>query len=98
VAFLVLFAYRVAMSFMSSPASVSAFLETRRRRKGFLALSRGMVAVAAGDAAEARRHAGRARKLLDETPLTLLLAAQAAQLDGEEGAATRYFEAMLNAP
>lgn len=98
VAFLVLFAYRVAMSFMSSPASVSAFLETRRRHKGFLALSRGMVAVAAGDAAEARRHAGRARKLLDETPLTLLLAAQAAQLDGEEGAATRYFEAMLNAP
>lgn len=98
VAFLVLFIYRVGVGFIRSPASVSLFLETRRRKRGFLALSRGMVAVAAGDAAEAKRYAGRAQKLLDETPLTLLLAAQAAQLDGQEDAATRYFEAMLNSP
>ncbi|MGB3811344.1 MAG: heme biosynthesis HemY N-terminal domain-containing protein [Parvibaculum sp.] len=98
VAFLVLFVYRLGVGFVRSPASVSTFLETRRRRRGFLALSRGMVAVAAGDAAEAKRYSGQARRLLDETPLTLLLAAQAAQLDGREEAATGYFEAMLGSP
>ncbi len=97
-AVLVLLGWRMASGFVRSPAGISAFLDQRRRRNGFLALSRGMVAVAAGDAGEARRFAGRAQRLLDETPLTLLLAAQAAQLEGEEGAAAKYFEAMLAAP
>jgi HemY protein len=97
-AFLVLLAYRIAVSFIETPASVSRFLEKRRQQKGFLALSRGMVAVAAGDAAEAKRHAAQAHKLLDAPPLTLLLAAQAAQLEGDEARATGYFEEMLAAP
>src|SRR5690606_37411942 len=68
----------------------------RRRRQGYLALARGLVAVAAGDAAEARRQARRADELLAEQPaLTKLLSAQAAQLDGDEGAARRYFAQML---
>lgn len=98
VAFLVLFAYRVALGALRTPAGFSSFLDQRRRRRGFLALTRGMVAVAAGDANEARRFAGQARRFLDETPLTLLLAAQAAQLEGKEDAARGYFEAMLAAP
>ncbi|MDR3498441.1 MAG: heme biosynthesis HemY N-terminal domain-containing protein [Parvibaculum sp.] len=98
VALLVLLVYRLSAGLLRSPANVSSFLDQRRRRRGFLALSRGMVAVAAGDAAEAKRHAAQARKLLDETPLTLLLSAQAAQLDGQEEAATKSFEAMLASP
>ncbi|MEX0840356.1 MAG: heme biosynthesis HemY N-terminal domain-containing protein [Parvibaculum sp.] len=97
-AFLVLLAYRIVSSFIDTPASVSAFLEKRRQHKGFLALSRGMVAVAAGDAADAKRYAAQAHKLLDAPPLTLLLAAQAAQLEGDETSATGYFERMLDAP
>ncbi len=57
-----------------------------------------MVAVAAGDAAEAKRYAAQAHKLLDAPPLTLLLAAQAAQLEGDEKSASGYFERMLDAP
>lgn len=97
-AILVLFVYRLAMGALRAPAGVSAYLVQSRRRRGFLALTRGMVAVAAGDASEARRYAGRAKRFLDETPLTLLLAAQAAQLEGKEDAAKSYFEAMLAAP
>lgn len=67
----------------------------RRRRRGYAALTRGMVAVAAGDATEARRQARRADSLLEEPPLTLLLQAQAAQLNGDEKAAQRFFAAML---
>jgi len=69
-----------------------------RRRTGYRALAQGMVAVAAGDAQEARRYAKRADLLLADPPLTLLLSAQAAQLDGDEGAAKKFFTAMLDRP
>lgn len=68
----------------------------RRRRRGYQALTQGMVAVAAGDPEEAGRQARRADVLLDEPPLTMLLSAQAAQLNGDEAAARRYFTAMLD--
>ena len=57
-----------------------------------------MVAVAAGDSREAKRFARRAASLLNDPPLTMLLSAQAAQLDGDEDAARRYFESMLDDP
>ena len=70
--------------------SRAAFLRRRRerrRRAGYRALTQGMVAVAAGDPQEARRFARSADALLADPPLTLLLSAQAAQLDGDETAA-----------
>jgi len=70
----------------------------RRRRQGYRALTQGMVAVAAGDAEEAQKYARKADVLLAEPPLTLLLSAQAAQLNGDEQAARRYFTAMLDRP
>lgn len=82
-----------------------AFAEARlerRRRLGYQALSQGLVAVASGEAAAARKLADRAGKLLEATkeppPLTLLLAAQAAQLAGDETAAETQFSAMLASP
>ena len=70
----------------------------RRRREGYRALTQGMVAVAAGEPEEAERLARRADVLLAEPPLTLLLQAQAAQLNGDETAARNYFLAMLERP
>ena len=70
----------------------------RRRREGYRALTYGMAAVAAGDPDEAERHARRANALLNEPPLTRLLAAQAAQLKGDAAAARDYFTAMLAEP
>ncbi|MBV8653690.1 MAG: heme biosynthesis protein HemY, partial [Alphaproteobacteria bacterium] len=70
----------------------------RRRRAGYRALTQGMVAVAAGDAEEAQRQARKADVLLAEPPLTLLLSAQAAQLNGDEDAAHNYFSEMLKRP
>jgi HemY protein len=77
------------------------FLRARRewrRRTGYRALAQGMVAVAAGDPQEARRYAKKADLLLADPPLTLLLSAQAAQLGGDEGAAKKFFTAMLDRP
>jgi HemY protein len=67
----------------------------RRRERGFRAITRGMVAIASGDTSEAQRRAREAQTLLPEKPLALLVAAQAAQLAGDEKAAEACFTAML---
>ena len=77
------------------------FLTARRHRReatGYRALTDGLAAVAAGDAVAARKLARRADSLLKAPPLTLLLSAQAAQLDGDEATARRCFEHMLERP
>ena len=81
-----------------APSDFVLFRRNRRQAKGFKALTRGLVAVAAGDATEAKRLARTAHGLLDHSPLTLLLAAQAAQMEGDEHAAARYFEALSKNP
>ena len=80
------------------PAGFRAARRRRREQRGYRALTLGLVAAAAGDARGARRLARRADSLLSEPPLTLLLSAQAAQLEGDERAAKGYFEAMLARP
>src|SRR5215470_3957237 len=80
------------------PRDLGRLRSERKRRQGYRALSQGMAAVAAGDAVEARRQARLANSLLNDPPLILLLAAQTAQLGGDETAARRYFTAMLERP
>jgi HemY protein len=70
----------------------------RRRRAGDLALTRGIVALSAGDGAGAQRYARRAEALLDQSPLAQMLTAQAAQLDGDESEAKRRYIALLGQP
>lgn len=89
---------RLAALVLGSPRAFVRRRRERRRLAGYQALTRGMVAVAAGDPQEARRYARRADALLAEPPLTLLLSAQAAQINGDELAAKRFFTAMLDRP
>jgi HemY protein len=67
-----------------------------RRRRGYRELTQGLAAVAAGDGVEAQKHARKAEQLLSEPALTLLLSAQAAQLNGDRDGARRAFTAMLD--
>ncbi len=80
------------------PTAFSFASRARKRVRGIEAVSRGMVAVGAGDPAAARRHAADARKLIGNEPLALLLNAQAAQLNGDKPAAEAAFKAMLDEP
>ena len=91
-------AYRIFLALWRTPAQLGEAWRGRRRQKGYQALTRGMVAVAAGDAVEARRQEKRAQALLHEPPLTMLLSAQTAQLNGDETAAARFFQAMAEQP
>lgn len=97
-AVLVAVVYRFWGYLRRAPGRVRDYWGARRRTKGYQALTKGMVAVAAGDGDEARKHARRADALLDEPPLTMLLSAQAAQLEGDERAAERFFRAMMENP
>jgi HemY protein len=90
--------WQIVRLVFGTPGRFGRARQDRRRRKAYRALTQGMVAVAAGDATEAQRQAKLAGNLLDDPPLTLLLEAQAAQLGGDEKAATRYFRAMLDRP
>ena len=81
-----------------SPAILGRFINRRRQQRGLDALSSGMIAVGAGDRANATRYAIQARKSLPNEPLTQLLRAQAAQLSGDRATARRIFESMLASP
>ena len=80
------------------PGLWSITWRARRRHKGQAALSRGLIAVGSGDAKLARRQAADALRLLGKEPLSLLLAAQAAQLSGERRDAETAFRDMLGTP
>lgn len=90
--------FRLWGALIRVPRDFGRWRRERQRRRGYVALTQGLVAVAAGDPREARRHARRADVLLREPPLTMLLSAQAAQLAGDEDQATRHFRQMLKRP
>lgn len=90
--------YRLIRSILRTPSRLRRHSRVRKRERGYRALTQGMVAVAAGDAPTARKMARKADGLLNEPPLTMLLSAQAAQLQGDDRAAHEYFTAMLDRP
>lgn len=90
--------YRLWRSGVTAPRRILRARAVRRRERGYHAVTLGLVAAAAGDAAEAQRQARKAGALLDRQPLSLMLAAQAAQLGGDETTARQHFNAMLEHP
>jgi len=83
---------------LRAPGNASLFFRTRRRSKGFNAVTQGMIAVGSGDVRRAQKQAIEAQKILGSEPLALLLRAQAAQLSGDRSAAESAFTAMLDDP
>jgi HemY protein len=96
----------VALSFLwsalrrvlRSPTAAREFLRFRKSRKGYEALSKGIIAAGAGDAQAAAKHAAIAGNALSDEPLVNILAAQAAQLKGNKDDVRRIFEDMAKSP
>jgi HemY protein len=86
--------WAVVRAILRSPEQVSLFFRHRRAIKGYLAISRGLIAVGAGDLRLARRSADEATRISPGDPLALLLTAQAAQMAGASIAAERAFRDM----
>ena len=66
----------------------------RRLARGRNAITQGLLAIGQGDQAVARRQAHLAKRFIPHDPLTLLLRAQTAQLDGDRESAQQAFRAM----
>jgi HemY protein len=96
VAFTIL--WTLLRAIVRSPHSVRQFWLRRRGRQGYAAISQGLIAIGAGDARAARRHAETAKRLAPGEPLTLLLGAQTAQMSGDRVEAERGFRAMAERP
>ena len=77
-----------------SPDLIAMALSHRRGVRGYLAISRGLIAIGVGDAAAAKRAAGEVERIAPGEPLALLLNAQVAQLSGDRNAAEYAFRAM----
>ena len=82
----------------TAPKRLSRKMDQRRRRVGQEAVRRGIFAAGAGDKLGALKASAIARKATPEEPLTLLLEAQAAQLNEDPIASRQAFERMLNKP
>jgi HemY protein len=90
---LVLYALLRALAWvLGTPRRIARWRARRRRREGDAAVTRALVALAAGDQDEAPRQANRARRLLGDTPQTLLLAAEASRLAGNDAGAADLFK------
>lgn len=75
--------------------AISRYFSRNRERKGFEALAEGMMAIASGDGRVALSKAARAEKFLARPELTNLLAAQAAELAGDQRKATEVYKRLL---
>lgn len=91
-----LLVYRLLYALFSVPKALARYQEKDRRKKGYRALTRGLVAVAAGDAKKATHFSRQTRALLpNENGLPVLLEAQAARLRGEGGLAQNRFQELM---
>lgn len=93
---LAIFLWRFVSAIFSVPGAIAKYQEEDRRKKGFRALTRGLVAVAAGDGKKATQFSKQTKSLLPyQNGLPVLLEAQAARLRGEEGLAQNRFEHLM---
>ena len=81
---------------MGDETAIDRYFARSRERKGYEALSEGMLAVASGEGRLAQDKAARAAKFLDKPHVTNLLAAQAAETAGDNRKASEVYRTMLS--
>ena len=74
-----------------TPSRIGFWRRRQRRKGGDDAITRTLVAIAAGTEGDARRESAKARRLLGDTPQTLLLAAEAGRLAKRDDEATELY-------
>ena len=78
--------------------AISRYFLKNRERKGFGALSEGLLALASGEGPLALAKANKAEKYLKRPELTNLLIAQAAELSGDLNKATKTYKSLIQNP
>lgn len=83
---------------LRSPQIMGGYFSSRRRDKGYEALSSGLIAAGSGDSKAAQRYASQAKKLAPDAPLTRVLSASSADLSGDAEAKRVAYRQMLDDP
>ena len=78
--------------------AISRYFNRSRERRGYRALSEGMMALASGDADAAMSKAAQAERYLQQPALTNLLAAQAAEMSGNMTRAEQIYKELIKDP
>lgn len=91
-------AYRFWSALRRAPQQIRLRGQLRRERRGYDALSQGLIAAAAGDSTGALRQAKKADAMLNGPPIAKLLTAQAAELTGDEIVARENYQALADDP
>lgn len=87
-------AWAILRGLWRTPERMRRSRRERRQARGRHAITQGLLAIGHGDSSAARVHSEAARKHAAHDPLSLLLHAQSAQLDGDREGAQRAFRAM----
>ncbi|MDQ7262540.1 tetratricopeptide repeat protein [Paracoccus sp. PS-1] len=83
---------------LGDETAINRYFARSRERKGYDALSEGMLAVASGEGRLAQDKAAKAAKFLDKPHVTDLLAAQAAEVAGDRAKAAEIYRRLLSDP
>lgn len=75
--------------------AISRYFDRNRERRGFEALSDGLMALASGEGRVAMAKAAKAEKYLGRPELTNLISAQAAEMSGDKQKATEVYKRLL---
>ncbi|WP_127116090.1 heme biosynthesis protein HemY [Shimia sediminis] len=75
--------------------ALSRYFDRNREKKGYQALSEGLMALASGEGRAAMDKARKAEKFLKKPELTNLLTAQAAEMSGDKRKATEVYKQLL---
>jgi HemY protein len=87
-------AFSLLLALWRTPGRVRRGRRERHHARGRHAITHGLLAIGHGDSTAARQHAETARRFAPHDPLTLLLHAQSAQLEGDRERAKAAFNAM----
>jgi HemY protein len=91
---MILIVLRILSGLLAIPRTGTGWHRRHRLALGERAVTRVLVALAAGEQGSARKEARRARYLLGDSPQTLLLVAEAGRLAGREDEAEEAFRAL----
>lgn len=96
----VMFVWWVIQLILNSPKIMAKFMKTRRKDRGYNALSQGLIAAGAGDVSQAKKLTKQSKNLLgkENEPLIQLLDVQTAMIEGRHDDVRSTLEEMAEQP
>jgi HemY protein len=90
------FIWSILRAILRTPEAIARYRRERRGVRGYLAVSRGLIAVGSGDVRGAKKFTTETLRIAPREPLTLLLSAQSAQLTGDRDTAVATFQELAS--